>query len=61
MTFTLYNYVLSGNCYKIRLMAGLLNVPYDIVAVDFYPGMEHRAPHMLALNPAGTLPGSDRR
>lgn len=56
MTFTLYNYVLSGNCYKIRLMAGLLNVPYDIVAVDFYPGMEHRAPHMLALNPAGTLP-----
>ncbi|MEP5155093.1 glutathione S-transferase family protein [Planktotalea sp.] len=54
--FTLYNYVLSGNCYKIRLMAGLLGVSYDTVAVDFYPGLEHRSEPMLALNPAGTLP-----
>lgn len=54
--FTLYNYVLSGNCYKIRLMAGLLGVDYDTVAVDFYPGFEHRSEPMLALNPAGTLP-----
>ncbi|MEO0402620.1 MAG: glutathione S-transferase family protein [Pseudomonadota bacterium] len=56
MTFTLYNYVLSGNCYKVRLMAALLGVEYDTVAVDFYPGLAHRAPEMLALNPAGTLP-----
>ena len=41
--FTLYNYVLSGNCYKIRLMAGLLGVTYDTVAVDFYPGLEQRS------------------
>ncbi len=54
--FTLYNYVLSGNCYKIRLMAGLLGVSYDTVAVDFYPGLEQRSKPMLALNPAGTLP-----
>jgi glutathione S-transferase len=54
--FTLYNYVLSGNCYKIRLMAGLLGVTYDTVAVDFYPGLEQRSERMLALNPAGTLP-----
>ncbi len=54
--FTLYNYVLSGNCYKIRLMAGLLGVPYDTVAVNFYPGFEHRSEEMLALNPSGTLP-----
>jgi glutathione S-transferase len=54
--FTLYNYVLSGNCYKIRLMAGLLDIPYDTVPVDFYPGFEHRSEPMLALNPAGTLP-----
>jgi glutathione S-transferase len=54
--FTLYNYVLSGNCYKIRLMAGLLGVTYDTVAVDFYPGLEPRSERMLALNPAGTLP-----
>ncbi len=54
--FTLYDYVLSGNCYKIRLMAGLLGVAYDAVPVDFYPGREHRSEPMLALNPSGTLP-----
>lgn len=54
--FTLYNYVLSGNCYKIRLMAGLLGVSYDVVPVDFYPGFAHRTEPMLALNPTGTLP-----
>ncbi|WP_420860971.1 glutathione S-transferase family protein [Algirhabdus cladophorae] len=56
MSFTLYNYVLSGNCYKVRLMAALLGVEYETVSVDFYPGFEHRTPKMLALNPAGTLP-----
>lgn len=56
MSFTLYSYVLSGNCYKIRLMAALLGVEYETVAVDFYPGFEHRSEAMLALNPAGTLP-----
>ncbi|MEM6372109.1 MAG: glutathione S-transferase family protein [Pseudomonadota bacterium] len=55
-SFTLYNYVLSGNCYKIRLMAALLGVPYETVAVDFYPGRAHLSEPMLALNPAGTLP-----
>lgn len=52
----LYNYVLSGNCYKVRLMASLLGVAYQTRAVDFYPGFEHRSEEMLALNPAGTLP-----
>lgn len=56
MSLTLYNYVLSGNCYKIRLMAALLDVEYETVAVDFFPGFEHRSEAMLALNPAGTLP-----
>ena len=54
--FTLYNYVLSGNCYKIRLMAALLGVTYQTRAVNFYPGFEHKSEEMLALNPAGTLP-----
>ncbi|MEL6682851.1 MAG: glutathione S-transferase family protein [Pseudomonadota bacterium] len=56
MSFTLYNYVLSGNCYKVRLMAALLGVKYTTIAIDFYPGLEHRSQKMLALNPAGTLP-----
>lgn len=56
MSFTLYNYVLSGNCYKIRLMAALLGVKHETIAVDFYPGYEHRSERLRALNPGGTLP-----
>ena len=56
MSFTLYNYVLSGNCYKVRLLASLLNVEYDPVAVDFHPGREHKSDALLRMNPAGTLP-----
>jgi len=56
MSFTLYNYVLSGNCYKVRLFAALLNVNYETVAIDFHPGREHRSETFLRLNPAGTLP-----
>ncbi|MEP1610507.1 MAG: glutathione S-transferase N-terminal domain-containing protein [Roseobacter sp.] len=56
MSFSLYNYVLSGNCYKIRLMAALLGVTYKTIPVDFYPGHAHKSPLMLSLNPAGTLP-----
>lgn len=56
MSFTLYNWVLSGSCYKVRLLASLLGVDYETVAVDFHPGLEHKSETMLALNPAGTLP-----
>ena len=56
MNFTLYNYVLSGNCYKVRLMASLLEVEYSIIAVDFHPGKAHKTEQFLQLNPAGTLP-----
>ena len=56
MSFTLYNYVLSGNCYKVRLLAALLNVSYETVAIDFHPGKEHQKETFLRLNPAATLP-----
>jgi glutathione S-transferase len=52
----LYDYVLSASCYKIRLMAALLNVKLELVAVDFHPGREHKSPEFRMLNPAGTLP-----
>jgi glutathione S-transferase len=55
----LYDYVLSGNCYKIRLLMGFLGVPYETVPVDFYPGRAHRAPDFLDLNPLGQLPVLD--
>ena len=52
----LYDYVLSPSCYKVRLMAALTGVALDIRPVDFHPGVEHRGPELLALNPAGSIP-----
>ncbi|GLQ55788.1 glutathione S-transferase family protein [Devosia nitrariae] len=53
---TLYDFELSGNCYKLRLMMSILGVRYDIVPVDFYPGREHKSDWFLKLNPFGELP-----
>lgn len=52
----LYNYELSGNCYKVRLLMNLLRIPYETVAVDFYPGRKHRSEEFLSINPWGQLP-----
>ena len=56
---TLYDYELSGNCYKIRLMLGFLGVKYETSLVDFYPGQAHKSPAFLAINPLGQLPVID--
>jgi len=53
---TLYDYELSGNCYKVRLLLRLLEVPHSLHGIDFYPGREHKSPWFLALNPLGQLP-----
>ena len=52
----LYDYILSPSCYKVRLMAAILGIKLDIRPVDFHPGIEHRRPELLALNPAGSIP-----
>lgn len=52
----LYDYVLSGSCYKVRLFLSILDIGYEAVPVDYYPGREHRKPDFLALNPLGQLP-----
>lgn len=56
---TLYDYELSGNCYKLRLLMSILQVPYRTVPVDFYPGREHKSAWFLKLNPLGQLPVID--
>lgn len=53
---TLYDYELSGNCYKLRLLMSFLGVDPKIVPVDFYPGREHKSEWFLRLNPLGQLP-----
>ncbi len=55
----LYDYELSGNCYKARLLMGMLGVAFERVSIDFYPGREHKSPSFLAINPLGQLPVID--
>ncbi len=53
---TLYNYDLSVNCYKLRLMMSLLDVEYDSIPIDFYPGWEHKGAEFKKINPLGHIP-----
>ncbi|CAM5768138.1 Gst12 glutathione-S-transferase [Labrys miyagiensis] len=52
----LYDYELSGNCYKLRLLMGVLGIAYETIPIDFYPGREHKSEWFLRLNPLGQLP-----
>lgn len=38
MPLSLHDYVLSAECYTVRLMLALLAVPYARIAVNVYPG-----------------------
>ena len=51
----LYNVEVSGNCYKIRLFLSLLDVDYEIVAIDIANG-EQKLPSYLKKNPLGEIP-----
>ena len=42
----LYDLTLSGNCYKVRLLAALAGIPLEIVPVDFLGG-EHKRPPLV--------------
>ncbi|SFO76847.1 glutathione S-transferase [Variovorax sp. OK605] len=60
MTMKLYDYPLSGNCFKVRQMLAWLGLPYQAVPVDFFPGRAHRSAAFLAnVNPLGQLPVID--
>jgi glutathione S-transferase len=56
---TLYDYELSGNCYKVRLLLNILGVPYERRGIEFYPRREHKEEPFLAINPLGQLPVLD--
>lgn len=51
----LYDYELSGNCYKIRLLLALLGLPYTRVAINSLTG-ETLTPEFRRLNPRGQIP-----
>ena len=52
----LYDYELSGNCYKIRLLLGFLGLEWETRRIDFHPGREHKSEWFLAINPLGQVP-----
>lgn len=52
---TLYDFELSGNCYKVRLLLSLLGIAHETVAVDFFNGA-HKSPDFLRINPLGQVP-----
>lgn len=56
MTITLYDFELSGNCYKLRLLMSILGLPYEVEPVDYYPGRENLADWFVRLNPFAQLP-----
>ena len=55
----LYDFELSGNCYKVRLLLNMLGVPYEKLPISFYPRAEHKSTEFLDINPLGQLPVID--
>ena len=56
----LYDYELSGNCYKVRQLLAWLGVEAKHIPVDFHPGREHKSPRFLRdVNAAGQIPVID--
>jgi glutathione S-transferase len=51
----LYDFLPSGNSYKVRLLLSQLAIPYERIAVDILKG-ETRTPAFLAKNPNGRIP-----
>lgn len=52
----LYDYVLSGSCYKVRLFLSMIGQDYETIPVDYYPGGEHKTLAFLEVNPLGQIP-----
>jgi glutathione S-transferase len=51
----LYDYLFSGNGYKVRLLLTQLGIPFERVELDILRG-ETRTPGFLAKNPNGRIP-----
>lgn len=51
----LYDFLESGNGYKVRLLLTQLGIPFERIEVDILKG-KTRTPDFLALNPNGRIP-----
>jgi glutathione S-transferase len=54
-TLRLYDFLLSGNGYKIRLLLSQMGIPYERIEVNILKG-ESRTPEFLSKNPNGKIP-----
>ena len=52
---TLYDFPISGNCYKVRLLLSLLQLDYQRIVMDL-PQKQQKRPEFLALNALGQVP-----
>ena len=53
---TLYDFLPSGNGYKVRLLLTQLGTPFELVLLDIFGKKETRTPEFLALNPNHRIP-----
>ena len=54
-TLKLYDYQISGNCYKVRLLLSLLNLDYERINIDIMNG-ESQTDAYKKINPRGLIP-----
>ena len=53
----LYDYELSGSCWKVRFLLHTLGLACETRQMDFHPGREHKAEWFVSgVNPLGQLP-----
>src|SRR5471030_3078081 len=51
----LHRHYMSGHCHRVELLLAALDIPYEVVDIDF-PGGEHKSPRFMKLNPLGQVP-----
>ncbi|MCS7225953.1 MAG: glutathione S-transferase family protein [Gloeomargarita sp. SKYB31] len=55
MVLQLYDYALSGNCYKVRLLLSFLKLPYQTIPINLN-SRENQQATFLRVNPFGQVP-----
>ncbi|HSB96754.1 MAG TPA: glutathione S-transferase [Spongiibacteraceae bacterium] len=55
---TLYDFTLSGNCYKVRLLLSFLGLAHEVIAVDL-PARAQKSTEFLQINTLGQVPTLD--
>jgi glutathione S-transferase len=55
MKYQLYDFPISGNCYKVRLLLSQLGIGCDRININLLQG-ETRLPEFLQKNPTGKVP-----